>query len=136
MTILVIKVIDSDLHTSVYDKRDDFGFSGDVPRLLAYVIYISQLVRFVRCCTYVLNFHSTNLQITSKLLTQGYRYHKLRKTFGKFVRSYSELMSKCGDISFQEYVYKGISHPIFYGDLVYKLRRVKETPNFISRVRK
>ena len=31
-----------------------------------------------------------NLQITTKLLTQGYRYHKLRKTFGKFFRSYSE----------------------------------------------
>ena len=24
------------------------------------------------------------------------------------------------------------SHPVFYGDLVYKLRRVKDTPNFIS----
>ena len=29
-------------------------------------------------------------------------------------------------------VSKGISHPVFYGDLVYKLRRVKDTPNFIS----
>ena len=27
---------------------------------------------------------------------------------------------------------KGISHPVFYGDLVYKLRRVKDTSNFIS----
>ena len=71
-------------------------------------------------------------KFTSKLLTQGYRYHKLRKTFGKFFRSYSELLSKFGDISFQEYVFKGISHPVFYGDLVYKLRRVKDTPNFIS----
>ena len=52
--------------------------------------------------------------------------------FGKFLRSYSELLSKFGDISFQEYVSKGISHPVFYGDLVYKLRRVKDTPNFIS----
>ena len=26
----------------------------------------------------------------------------------------------------------GISHPIFYGDLVYKLRRVKGSENFIS----
>ena len=57
---------------------------------------------------------------------------KLRKTFGKFFRSYSELLSKFGDISFQEYVFKGISHPVFYGNLVYKLRRVKDTPNFIS----
>ena len=119
---------------------DDFGFpivnfpwlSGDVPRLPSYGIYISQLVRFARCCTSVLDFHSKNLQITSKLLTQGYRYHKLRKTFGKFFISYFELLSKFGDISFQEYLSKGISHPVFYGDLVYKLRRVKGTPNFIS----
>ena len=61
-----------------------------------------------------------------------YIYHTLRKTFGKFFRSYSELLSKFGDISFQEYVFKGISHPVVYGDLVYKLRRVTDTPNFIS----
>ena len=92
---LNIKVMGSDIHTSVYDKRDDFGFpivnfpwlSGDVPRLPSYGIYSSQLVRFARCCTSVLDFHSKNLQITLKLLTQGYRYHKLRKTFGKFFRS-------------------------------------------------
>ena len=89
---LNIKVIDSDIHTSVYDKRDDFGFpicnfpwlSGDVPRLPSYGIYISQLVRFARCYTSGLNFHSKNLEITSKLLTEGYGYHKLRKTFSKF----------------------------------------------------
>ena len=130
---LNIKVVGSNIHTSVYDKRDDFGYpivnfpwlSGDVPRLPSYGIYISQLVRFARCCTSVFDFHSKNLQITSKLLTQGYRYHKLRKTFGKFFRSYSELLSKFGEISFQDYVSQGIAHPVFYGDLVYKLRRVK-----------
>ena len=114
------------------DKCDYTWLSGDVPRLPSYGIYIPQLVRFARCCTSVLDFHSKNLQITSKLLTQGYRYHKLRKTFGKFFRSYSQLLSKFCDISFQEYVSKGIFHPVFYGDLVFKLRRVKGTPNFIS----
>ena len=54
-------------------------WSGDVPRLPSYGIDISQLVRFARCCTSVFDFHSKNLQITSKLLTQGYRYHKLQK---------------------------------------------------------
>ena len=86
---LNIKVICSDIHASVYDKRNDFGFpivnfpwlNGDVPRLLSYGIYISQLVTFARCCTSVLDFHSWNLQITLKLLTQGYRYHKLWKAF-------------------------------------------------------
>ena len=137
---LNIKVIGSDVHTSVYDKRDDFGFpivnfpwlSGDVPRLPSYGVYISQLVRFARCCTGVSDFNSKNLQLTSKLLTQGYRYHKLRKTFGKFFRSYSDLLSKFGEISFQEYVTEGISHPVFYGDLVYKLRRVRCEANFVS----
>ena len=61
---LNIKVIDID--TSVYDKRDDFGFpivnfpwlSGDVLRLPSYGIYISQLVRFAWWCISVLDFHS------------------------------------------------------------------------------
>ena len=122
--------------SSVYDKRDDFGFpivnfpwlSGDVPRLPSYGIYISQLVRFARCCTSVFDFHSKNLQIASKLFTHGYRYQKVRKTFRKFFRSYSELLSKFGAISFQDYVSQGITHP----DLVYKLRRVKGEANFIS----
>ena len=66
-----------------------------------------------------------NINVTSK-------NHKLRKTFGKFFRSYSELLSKFGEISFQDYVSQGIAHPVFYGDLVYKLRRVKGEANFIS----
>ena len=66
------------------------------------------------------------------ILTHGYKYHKLRITFGKFFRSYSDLLSKFGEISFQEYVTEGISHPVFYGDLVYKLRRVKCEGNFVS----
>ena len=75
---------------------------------------------------------SKNLQLTSKLLTQGYRYHKLRNTFGKFFRSYSDLLSKFGEISFPEYITEGISHPVFFGDLVYKLRRVRCEANFVN----
>ena len=90
-----MKVIGSNIHTRAYDKREDFGFlivnfpwlTGDDPRLLSYCIYISQLVGFARCCASVFDFHSKNLQNTSKLLTQGHRYHKLRRTFGKFFRS-------------------------------------------------
>ena len=44
---LNIKVIGSDVHTSIYDKRDDFGFpivnfpwlSGDAPRVPSYGVY-------------------------------------------------------------------------------------------------
>ena len=84
---LNIKVIGSNVNTSVCDKRDDFGIpiinfpwlDGDVPRLPSYGIYILQLVSFARCCTSVLDFNYKDLQITSKLLIQSYIYHKLRK---------------------------------------------------------
>ena len=68
---LNIKVIGNNIDTSIYDKREDFGFpihvvnfpwlSGDVSRLPSCGIYISQLVRFARCCTGVFDFHSKNL---------------------------------------------------------------------------
>ena len=73
---LNLNVIGSDVHNSVYDKRDNFRcpivnfpwLSGDVPRLPSYGVYISQLVIFARCCTGVSDFDSKNLQLTSKLL--------------------------------------------------------------------
>ena len=81
----------------------------------------------------VFDFHSKgkDLQITSGILAQGCGCRRLRVAFRKFFRSYSELLSKFGAISFEEYVSQGITHPVFYGDLVYKLRRVKGEANFI-----
>ena len=94
---LHIKLIGNDIHTSVYDKRDDLGFptvnfpwfSGDVPRLPSYGTYISHLGWFARCCTIVYYLHSKNI----KLFTQDNRYDKLQK---KFFKSYSALLSKFG----------------------------------------
>ena len=51
-----------------------------------------------------------------------------RNIFG----SYSDLFSKFGEMSFQEYVSEGISYPVFNDDLVYKLGRVKCEVNFVS----
>ena len=72
--------------TIIYDKRDDFDFGivnfpfldGDVPRSTS---YISQLIRFASASSYVADFNTRNKLLTQKLLKQGYRYHKLRKTF-------------------------------------------------------
>ena len=126
---LNIKVIGNDIHTSVYDKCDECGFhivnflwlGGSVPGLPLCGVFVSQLVRFPGCCACGFGFHSKNLQITSSVLTQGCRYHKLRKTLGKFFSSYPELLSKFGAISFQDYVSQGITNHVFYGDLVYNL---------------
>ena len=82
--------------SKIYDKLDDFDFDfdivnfpfldGDVPRSTSYGIYISQLIRFARVSNHVADFNARNKSLTAKLLQQGYRYHKLRKTFSKFYR--------------------------------------------------
>ena len=67
---------------------------GDVPRSTSYGVYISQLIRFARVSSHVVDFNARNKCLTAKLLQQGYRYHKLRKTFSKFYRRHYELVSK------------------------------------------
>ena len=42
---------------------------------------MSQLIRFAGVSSYVTDFLARNKILTAKLLQQGYRYHKLRKTF-------------------------------------------------------
>ena len=66
----------------------------DVPRSTSYGVYISQLIRFARVSSHVVDFNARNKSLTAKLLQQGYRYHKLRKTFSKFYRRHYELVSK------------------------------------------
>ena len=88
--------------TKIYDKRDDFEFEivnilfldGDVPCSTSYGVYISQLIGFARASSYVADFSTLNKLLTQKLLKQGYRYHKLCKTFAKFYRRYYDLISK------------------------------------------
>ena len=53
-----------------------------------------KLIRFARVCNHVTDFNARNKCLTAKLLQQGYRYHKLRKTFSKFYRRHYELISK------------------------------------------
>ena len=125
------------ISSKIYDKREDFNFSivnypfldGDVPRSTSYGVYISQLIRFARACSSLEDFNSRNLLITNKLLKQGYRYHKLRKTFSKFYRRNTSLISKY-KCNLRTLLRQGISHPEFYGDVIYKLRKIKGHTHF------
>ena len=117
--------------TKIYDKRDDFDFEifnlpfldGDVPRSTPYGVYISQLICFARASSYVADFNTRNKLLTQKLLKQGYRYHKLRKTFSKFYRRYFDLISKF-QVGLNSLLRQGLSEPDFYGYLVYKLKKI------------
>ena len=91
----------SDLHLFIsdgfvntnFDKRDDFDIDivnfpfpdGHVPRSASYGVYIYQLIRFAQMSSHVDDFTTRNTVLTVKFRKQGYRYHKLRKAFSKFI---------------------------------------------------
>ena len=129
--------------SKIYDKRDDFDFDivnfpfldGDVPRSTSYGVYISQLVRFARVSSHVADFNARNKSLTAKLLQQGYRYHKLRKTFSKFYRRHYELVSKF-NVGLKTLLHQGLSEPEFYSDLIYKFKKTVGRADFSDQLKK
>ena len=69
------------------------------------------------------DFKYRDKALTAKLLRQGYRYFKLRKVFSKLYRRHSALLEKYS-VSLKILLQQGISEPEFYGDLVYRLRKI------------
>ena len=134
---LNLSITNNKISIKIYDKRDDFNFDiinfpfldGDVPRATSYGVYVSQLIRFSRACSRVEDFNERNITLTKKLLKQGYRYHKLRKSFSKFYYRNSALVGKYNS-GLRSLLNLGISQPEFYGDVVYKLRKLKFCSNF------
>ena len=86
---LHLAISDDMVSTKMYDKRDDFDFEivnfhfldGDVPRSTSYGVYISHIIGFGRASSNVADFNTHDKLSHQKLLKQGYRYHKLHKTF-------------------------------------------------------
>ena len=128
---LHLSISDGFVKTKIYDKRDDFDFDilnfpfpdGDVPRSTSYGVYISQLIRFARVSSHVNDFNTSNKVLTANLLRQGYRYHKLCKTFSKFYWRHFDKVSKY-NVGLNTLLLQGLSEPEFYGDLVYKFRKI------------
>ena len=111
------------------------GFNGNVPRRSSYGVYISQLIRFARVCSHVDDFNTRNKCLTDKLLKQGYRYHNLRKSFSKFYRRLYELILKF-NVGSKSLLHQGLSEPEFYGDLVYKFKKIRGMTDFSDQFRK
>ena len=61
------------------------------------------------------DFNTRNQISTAKLLKQGYRYHKLRKTFSKFYRRHYDLVSKF-NTGLKSLLKQGLSELEFYAD--------------------
>ena len=95
----------------------------DVPRSTSYGLYISQLIRSARVASHVDDFNTRNKVLTVKRLRQGYRYHKIRKAFSKFYRRHFDIVSEY-NVGLKTLLLEGLSELEFYGDLVYKFRKI------------
>ena len=91
---------DGHLHTSIYDKRDEFNFRitnfpflrSYIPSSPAYGVFISQLKRYARACSSYEWFILRARRLSNKLLKQGYLMERLESSFGKFYGRYGDLI--------------------------------------------
>ena len=90
------------LYTKLYDKCDDFDFhivnfpflSSNIPSSPSYGVYISQLIRYARCCSYYHDFGYRHKLLVDRHLSQGYEVKCLRNSFKKFYGRYPDLIGK------------------------------------------
>ena len=94
--------MDGQIHTSIYDKRDDFNFhitnfpflSSNILSSPAYGVCISQLIRYARACSSYECFILRARRLSSKLLKQGYLVERLKSSFRKFCGRYGDLIKQ------------------------------------------
>ena len=59
----------------------------------------------------------------------------LRKVFSKFFRRHYELISRF-NVGLKSLLHQGLSEPEFYGDLVYKFKKIMDRTDFSDQFRK
>ena len=65
-----------------------------MPASPAYGVYISQLIRYARCCSHYIDFTAQHKTLVARLVSQGYKKNRLVNTFKKFYDRYNELIGK------------------------------------------
>ena len=80
------------------------------------------------CCT-LLYVHSSIAIILMGKRKLVALFNLFRKTFSKFYRRYYDSISKF-QVGLKSLLHQGLSEPDFYGDLVYKLKKIVGSNNF------
>lgn len=102
---LHLEIKNSSIQYRLFDKRDNFKFnivnfpdlSGNVPTSQSYGVFISQLVRYARCCQNFVDFKERTECLVQRLIKQNFKFVKLCKTFSKFSSKYRNLLKKYHD---------------------------------------
>ena len=111
--------------TLIFDIVNFPILDGDVPRWTSCGVYISKLIRFAPVSSHDDDFNTCNKVLAAKLLKQGYtcRCHKLHKAFSKFYWRHFDLLS-IYNVELKTLLLQGLLEPEFYGNMVYKFRKI------------
>ena len=92
------------LHAKLCDKSDDFDFhikfvnfpflQSNIPSSPCYGVYISQLIRYARCCSYYDDFGYRHKLLVDRLLSLVYEMKCLRNLFKNLCGRYPDLIRK------------------------------------------
>ena len=101
---LFIKNKSGNISTSIFDKRVDFDFPivnfpslcGNIPKKSSYGVFIGELVRYARACTYYNDFKARTLPLVRKLKKQLFIDRLLKLTWKRFCDSHLFLIQKYG----------------------------------------
>ena len=99
---LDLEIRDNKIHSKLFDKRDAFGFtivnfpdlSGKIPTKQSYGVFVSQLIRYTRCCMSFEDFVFRTRKLVTRLTNQNFKLEKLKQVFQKFAESKYELLFK------------------------------------------
>ena len=101
---LQVIIKDHVISTSIYDKRDTYGFpivnfptlTGNIPKKSSYGVFTCELVRYARACTYYEDFKQRTLPLVAKLRKQYFKSKLLTRTWINFCDSHILLIQKYG----------------------------------------
>ena len=99
---LSLEISNGKITHKLYDKRDAFGFSivnfpdlsGNIPRKHSYGVFVSQLIRYARCCQERADFIERTSKLVKRLVKQNFSYCQLKRAFDKFAISHYEILFK------------------------------------------
>ena len=101
---LNISIKDGVISTSIYEKRDSFDFpivnfpflDGNIPKQIANGVFVGELVRYARACTYLRDFANRTRSLVAKLKTQSYTASTLQRSWSSFCDNHILLIQEYG----------------------------------------
>ena len=93
---------DGQLHTSIYDKHDDFNFpitdcpflGSNIPALISVGVFISQFIQYARACSLYGCFILRATRFSYMRLEQGFVKKRLKSSLKKFYGWYGDIIKE------------------------------------------